>query len=88
MFRELFETNVKFSIYLPPNTKPVFDYFLDVITGNFVEWVRLVPTSDALIKQSKSDDIIPTVDSVRFSFLSTLLLIGKNTVLISGMLII
>jgi hypothetical protein len=84
MVRELFETNVKYSIYLPPNQKPVFDYFLDVITGNFIEWTRLIPNSEILIKQNKSDDIITTIDSVRFSFLSTLLLQGKHMVLISG----
>jgi hypothetical protein len=30
MVHELFESNVKYGLYLPPNNKPVFDYFLDV----------------------------------------------------------
>lgn len=83
--REMFESNVKFGIYLPPNTKPVFDYFLDVTSGNFIEWNRLVPNAEALIKTTgKSDNIIETVDSIRFTFLSTLMLQGNNSVLITG----
>ena len=86
MVRELFEANIKYGIYLPPNTKPIFEYFFDVITGNFIEWNRLLPNNENLIKQNKIDDFIPTVDSIRFAFLSSLLLMGKNTVLINGIL--
>lgn len=82
--REIFEANVKYGIYLPPNSKPVFDYFLDVTTGNFFEWNNLLPSIDSLIRQTKSDEIIETVDSIRFTFLSSLLLMGKHSVLITG----
>ena len=84
LVRETFESNVKYGIYLPPASKSVFDFFLDAITGNFVEWNHLLPHSEFLIKQSRIDDLIPTVDSVRFAFLSSLLLSGKHPVLISG----
>ena len=83
--RETFEANVKYGIYLPPNLKPAFDYFLDVTSGNFIEWNRLVPNAEALIKTTgKSDNIIETVDSIRFTFLSTLMVQGNNSVLITG----
>jgi hypothetical protein len=83
--REMFESNVKFGIYLPPNLKPIFDYFLDVTSGNFIEWNRLVPNAEALIKTTgKSDNMIETIDSIRFTFLSTLMLQGNNSVLITG----
>jgi dynein heavy chain len=55
-----------------------------VTTGNFVEWNHLVMGIDRLIRQGKSDDIIPTIDSVRFSFLTTLLMNNKNSILITG----
>ena len=84
MVRELFESNVKFGIYLPPAAKPVFDYFLDVTSGNFIEWSHLVPNPDILIRQNKIESLIDTVDSVRFTFLSTLLLMGRNSVLLTG----
>lgn len=82
--RETFEQNIKYGIYLPPASKPVFDYFLDVTSGNFIEWNKLVPNVDTLIKQTKPEELIETLDSIRFCFLSTLLLMGKNTVLITG----
>ena len=82
--RELFDKNIKYGIYLPPNNKSVFEYFLDVTTGNFVEWNQLLVNIDKLIRQNKSDEIIPTIDSIRFSFLATLLMHGKHSVLITG----
>lgn len=81
--REMFETNVKYSIYMPPNAKSVFDYFIDVTTGNYVEWDQLLPSNEKLIRQS-NEFMIPTIDSLRFSFLATLLLQTKNSVLITG----
>jgi dynein heavy chain len=82
--RDLFDKNVKFGIYLPPNNKSVFEYFLDVTSGNFVEWNQLLTSIEKLIRQGKSDDIIPTIDSIRFSFLATLLLNDKHSVLVTG----
>lgn len=93
MVRELFEKNVKFGIYLPPNAKPVFDYFLDVTSGNFIEWNALVLSVDALIRQQQqsnnesdrlSSSMIDTVDSIRFTFLTALLLMNRNPVIVTG----
>lgn len=88
--RELFEKNVKYGIYLPPNSKPVFDYFLDASSGNFVEWNMLVLNVESLIRNdgrngaSQDSSLIETIDSVRFTFFSTLLLMGRNPVLVTG----
>lgn len=82
--RELFDSNVKFSIYLPPHTKPVFDYFIDIDTGNFTEWNLLVPTADSLIRKEKHIEIVETIDLVRYSFLSSLILMTKHPVLLTG----
>lgn len=93
MVRELFEKNVKFGIYLPPNAKPIFDYFLDVTSGNFIEWNALVLGVDALIRQQQqannesdrsSSSMIDTVDSIRFTFLTALLLMNRNPVIVTG----
>ena len=86
--REIFDINVKYSIYLPPSGKPVFDYFLDVTSGNFIEWSQLLPSVDKLIRQNREDEMIPTIDSLRFGFISTLLLQSKHPVLITGSLLL
>jgi dynein heavy chain len=87
--RELFESNVKYGIYLPPGDKAVFDYFLDPTTANFIEWSRILPNIENQIRQHQNvpyneDSIISTVDSIRFSFLSTLILSTRSCVLITG----
>lgn len=82
--RELFESNVKYGIHLPPNVKPVFDYFIDIDGGNFVEWNQLVPSTDTLIRKGKDDQIVDTIDLVRYSFITTLLLKSKHPVLLTG----
>jgi dynein heavy chain len=81
---EIFGSNIKYSIYCPPTSKPVFDYFLDVTTGNFVEWNMLLPSMDSLIRKTKSDEITETIDSVRYTFLATLLLMSRKSILITG----
>ena len=85
---EVFGSNIKYSIYCTPNAKSVFDYFIDVTTGNFVEWNMLLPNMDLLIRQTKSDEITETIDSVRYTFLVTLLLMGRKSVLITGIKLI
>ena len=84
--RETFEANIKYGIYLPPNGKPVFDFFIDVTTGAFLEWTVMIPSVESLIKKQRrpGDDIIETIDSVRFSFLTSLILSGRHPVLITG----
>lgn len=83
--RNLFGSNVKFSIYLPPPAKPVFDYFIDIDTGNFIEWNLLVPTAESLIRKGKHIEVVETIDLIRYSFLSALILMSKHPVLITGM---
>ena len=54
-------------------------------TGTFVEWVQLLPNIENLIRKGQSDSsIIETLDSVRFKFLASLLLMNKKSVLITG----
>lgn len=86
--RELFEKNVKYSIFLPPNSKPVFEYFVDIDSGNFSEWSSLISSAETLIRKGKKHDIVETVDLIRYSFLSTLILSTKHQVLITGNLIV
>ena len=40
----------------------------------------LLPNMDLLIRQTKSDEITETIDSVRYTFLATLLLMGRKSV--------
>lgn len=39
---------------------------------------------ETLIRKSRSDNLIDTIDSVRFTFIATLLMMGKKSVLITG----
>jgi Cdc6-like AAA superfamily ATPase len=56
-----------------------------VTTGTFVEWVQLLPNIENLIRKGQADSsIIETLDSVRFKFLASLLLMNKKSVLITG----
>ena len=69
--------------YLDPNPKwpclPRIRNFLDV-TMTWREWNMLLPNMDLLIRQTKSDEITETIDSVRYTFLATLLLMGRKSV--------
>lgn len=87
--RELFEVEPPLGVRLPASAKTIYSYFIDLDSGNFIPWDNLVPATNHLIERgiSLSDEggeIVPTVDSVRYSFLSALLLLGKNSVLITG----
>ncbi len=83
--RQLFQTNIKYGIYLPPTAKSVFDYFIDVSSGNYIEWQELIQNIDATVKQlRRADDMVETVDILRYGFICTLTLASKMPVLITG----
>ena len=44
----------------------------------------MIPNLETLVRKSKTEELIDTIDSVRFTFLTTLLLMGKKSVLITG----
>ena len=86
-------------VILPPYNQTMFSYFVDIFSGNFVSWDSFIPSSSSLIDQGslwnfndeqahfKSEsgiDFVQTVDSVRYSFLSALLVLHKNPVLLTG----
>lgn len=102
--REMFEVEPPLGVRLPTGNKSVFNYFIDMETGNFVPWDVLVPTTKSLIEkgaiitigdtmglsahhqkgQGREAEIVPTVDIVRFSFLTGLLILEKRPVLLTG----
>ncbi|XP_074844510.1 dynein axonemal heavy chain 14, partial [Carettochelys insculpta] len=103
--RDIFEGEPPNGIQFPPGDRVIFEYFVDLQTGDFVPWTDLVPTTQFLIQQeatSYSDSLssesnkevnpvrrdtlkfIPNVDTICYSFLTTLLLMNKCPVLITG----
>lgn len=85
-FSELFNSNVNYGVYLPPESRMIFDYMIDLNTFLYHEWDTLVPRTEQLIKNENLQLVIPTVDIVRFSFLMTSVLIHKKPVLLTGSL--
>ncbi|XP_069810836.1 dynein axonemal heavy chain 14 isoform X3 [Dendropsophus ebraccatus] len=94
---DLFEGEQTNGVQLPLGENSVFSYFVDLQTGNFVSWDSLVPSTDSVIQKeslffsepSKTrggalHEFISTVDSVRYSFLTSLLLLHKQPVLLTG----
>ncbi len=83
-FSELFSSNVNYAVYLPPDSRMIYDYMIDLNTFIYHEWDSLVPKTEQLIKTENSQLVIPTVDIVRYSFLMTAILIHKKPVLLTG----
>ncbi|XP_053163841.1 dynein axonemal heavy chain 14 isoform X5 [Hemicordylus capensis] len=106
LVRDIFEGQPPANIQFPSGDKTVFDYFVDLKTGDFVTWEDLVPTTQLLIQKEtldlsespNSDDkreenqekktetsaFVPNIDSIRYTFLTSLLLLNKYPVLIIG----
>ncbi|CAF4004150.1 unnamed protein product, partial [Rotaria sp. Silwood2] len=82
--RELFSSNVNYAVYLPPDSRMIYDYMIDLNTFVYHEWESLVPKTEQLIKSENSQTVIPTVDIIRYSFLITALLMHKKPVLLTG----
>jgi hypothetical protein len=82
--RDLFNANVNYSVYLPPDARMIFDYMIDLNTFVYHEWETLVPKAEQLIKTENLSVVVPTVDIVRYSFLITAVLIHKKPVLLTG----
>ncbi len=57
---------------------------IDLNTFLYHEWETLVPKTDVLIKSENLQNVIPTVDIVRYSFLIAAILIHKKPVLLTG----
>ncbi|CAF3406660.1 unnamed protein product [Rotaria socialis] len=82
--RDVFNSNVNYAVYLPPDARMIFDYMIDLNTFLYHEWETLVPKTDVLIKSENLQNVIPTVDIVRYSFLIAAVLIHKKPVLLTG----
>lgn len=97
--RELFDIEPPLGVRLPASHRSMYGYFVDMDSGNFTPWDALIPATKSLIergtvsfgdfasggKSSQSDsDLVPTVDTVRYSFLASLLLTNKVPVLVTG----
>ncbi|XP_063298016.1 dynein axonemal heavy chain 14 [Pelobates fuscus] len=91
---DLFEGENNYGIQMPLGEKSMFSYFVDLQTGNFVPWSNLIPSTESLIRKgtlSFSDSkgvsrqhFISTVDSIKYSFLASLLLVSNQPLLITG----
>ncbi|KAM6459278.1 dynein axonemal heavy chain 14 [Liasis olivaceus] len=103
LVHDLFERKPPANIQFPSGDKTVFDYFVDLQTGEFEPWGHLVPSTQFLIQKETSDisdsdnnlsenhekktepsAFIPNIDTIRHSFLASLLLLTKHPVLIIG----
>ncbi|XP_042301519.1 LOW QUALITY PROTEIN: dynein axonemal heavy chain 14 [Sceloporus undulatus] len=103
LVHNIFETKPPANIQIPSGDKTVFDYFVDLQTGEFEPWGNLVPSTQLLIQKETSDlsdsdnkmtenqekktetsTFVPNIDTIRHSFLTSLLLLNKHPVLIIG----
>ncbi|XP_039385914.1 dynein heavy chain 14, axonemal isoform X18 [Mauremys reevesii] len=103
--RDIFEGESPIGIQFPAGDRVIFEYFVDLQTGDFAPWTDLVPTTQFLIQQettSFSDSLrsgsnkdvnlgrrdtlklIPNMETICYSFLTSLLLMNKHPVLITG----
>ncbi|XP_063775070.1 dynein axonemal heavy chain 14 isoform X3 [Pseudophryne corroboree] len=96
---DLFEGDPASGVQMPLGGSSVFSYFVDLQTGKFVPWDSLVPSTESSIQKESLlfselslltdrggalQKCVPTVDSVRYSFLTSLLLLHKQPVLLTG----
>ncbi|XP_044147930.1 LOW QUALITY PROTEIN: dynein axonemal heavy chain 14 [Bufo gargarizans] len=94
---DLFEGEQASGVQIPLGENSVFSYFVDLQTGNFVSWESLVLSTESVIHKESLlfseplkdtggalQGFISTVDSVRYSFLTSLLLLHKQPVLLTG----
>ncbi|KAK2187821.1 hypothetical protein NP493_153g03009 [Ridgeia piscesae] len=49
--RELFEVEPPYGVRLPASSRSIYGYFVDMDTGNFLQWDILVPTTQSLIEK-------------------------------------
>ncbi|XP_059839458.1 dynein axonemal heavy chain 6-like [Hypanus sabinus] len=102
--QKMFGGKSESSVQFPAEKATVFEYFVDMQTGKYVTWDKLVPSTQMLISKagahlaSLAEPIVPelprskptiqglvhTVDTVRYSFLISLLLLNKCPVLLTG----
>ncbi|ESO83512.1 hypothetical protein LOTGIDRAFT_133247 [Lottia gigantea] len=92
--REVFEVEPPVGVRLPAGNRSMYSFFLNMESGSFTPWDVLVPTTKSLIEKGAMltigetmglmTEIVPTVDIIRFSFLTSLLLLQKHPVLITG----
>ncbi|XP_051881424.1 dynein axonemal heavy chain 6-like [Pristis pectinata] len=102
--RKMFGGKTELSVQFPAGRATVFEYFVDMQTGKYVTWDKLVPPTQTLIskgvqfvspvepivsghtksKPTTQGGLVRTVDSVRYSFLVSLLLLNKCPVLLTG----
>ncbi|XP_062828664.1 dynein axonemal heavy chain 14 isoform X3 [Anolis carolinensis] len=101
LVHDIFESQPSASIQIPSGDKTIFDYFVDLQTGEFEPWGNLVPSTQLLIQKETSNlsnsnmtenkerktetlTFIPNIDTIRHSFLTSLLLMNKHPVLVIG----
>ncbi|MBN3302923.1 DYH6 protein, partial [Amia calva] len=92
LVQDVFEGNPPHGVQLPCGNRMIFSYFVDLQRGAFVPWEELVPSTETLIHKGKanpgenvepSNNLIVTVDTVRFSFLTSLLVLSNQPVLLT-----
>jgi len=67
-----------------PNSGQVYDYYVDIKDNAFRMWTEIVPPFQYLKDQSFSEILVPTMDTVRYSFILETLLEIEHPVLFIG----
>lgn len=80
--RELFESE-GVALQLPP-TNLIFDYMVDIGTTQFVAWQSIVPGFQYQPDVAYFQMVVPTVDTVRFSYLMSTLIAVDKPVFVTG----
>ena len=80
--RECFSEN-GLDCKLPP-TEMVYDYFVDLPENEFKNWAKIVPAFESTPGMSYFDMVVPTSDTVRFSYVMKSLIEVNKPVFVTG----
>jgi len=67
-----------------PNQDTIFDYFVDLAENDFKNWSTIVPAFEPEVGMSYFAMVVPTSDTVRFSFLMRSLIEVNKPVFMTG----
>ena len=70
--------------FLVPEEGTVYEFLFDVDKGSWIPWTNTIPNYDVPNGSSYTDIIVPTIDSIRNSYIIRLLLKSNKHVITSG----
>jgi dynein heavy chain len=79
---ELSDLNINIGL---PSSGSVYDYFVDTETKEFTKWDSIVPGFEFDMEQSYFEMFVPSVDTVRYSYVTEQLFSANKPVFMTGL---